>query len=730
MSTVTTEAIVTTSFKAEIGTMSPELFGSISVNNFGYHYYEDHIDMLGLTNVRFPGGTVSETGYVDDGRIRMGGGEISLDTLEGDRSNFAFDLTHPELISPLALQYDEYTFLARDDVGTFSQALALAVDNGVSLGLIIPVQRYFNDVDFSDSEVRERAIAAAVSDITTFLERLKNGEYNDGEYPEPIIFEIGNEAYENPIEYAVIAKAMIDEIAVQLVDSGIDYEIAVQIGRGSYEFNNLLDDGYFDPFFDGSQDMIPGLDDLDFVPGPGMSYPDRQIAIDELMTNVLGDSMIHIDAIRHHLLGFSSDDISNPDSPILERDAIVDYWMAEFEELGVAPEDVAYYVSAWSTNSSNGNSLPYELSAAANTLELFAYFMEAGVDQAAVWGVVGSFRFKDNMLTTVITDRLSDFVSPQGAILQLMTSNIIDSNYLGSGGSEAEGYVSYTYESDTAYTIFFVVGVLGGEEFEVEVDLGIFGDLDTVTVTNLDIVDGAFNGASELTINDQPVVDGMLDLTFDQDFEIVMITLEKEESTEYGLTEFIEQFIGGEAIRGVDSETIVGNDASETIIGGAGADIVMGQAGDDILDGGAGRGGVFSSGTTEAAFDQVGGNNGDFIFGGEGNDIIRGNSGNDLLSGDQGDDHLWGGGGFDTFVFTEGQDEIHDFKSGVDTILLDASLLDGIPIHVWLEDNSTVSDGATIIDFGGGNELTVHGVIELSKLMGDVEIHHSDALLL
>ena len=158
MTDATTHAIITNANMTAVGDLSSDFFGAIGVNSYGWDHFEDHVENLGLTDIRWPGGTVSESGYVVDGRIRLNAGDISLETLSGDRSNFVFDLTHPELISELALEYDELNHLGRDDVGTFSQALNLAVKNEASFSLIIPVQRYFEGVDFSDGIAREAGV--------------------------------------------------------------------------------------------------------------------------------------------------------------------------------------------------------------------------------------------------------------------------------------------------------------------------------------------------------------------------------------------------------------------------------------------------------------------------------------------------------------------------------------------------------------------------------------------
>jgi len=728
MTNATTGPIITNANMEVVANLGEGFFGAIAVNNYGWNYFEDQVENLGLTDIRWPGGAVSESGYVVDGRIRIGAGDVSLVALNGDRSNFAFDLTHPELISELALEYDDLNFLKRDDVGTFSQALNLAVENESSFALIVPVQRYFEGADFSDSAAREQGLAAAVSDMQVFLERLKNGEYNDGIYPDTISFDIGNEAYANPIEYALIAKAMMDEIDAVLSDTGINYEIAFQMGRGSYEFNNLLGNGYFDPFFDNPEDMVPGLEELGFVPRPDMPFLNRQVAIDEMMMAILGDSIEHIDAIRHHYLKVDANELEDSEMPILQRDLIVDRWMQEFEERGMDANEIDYYVSAWSTDSNNGSSLPYDPAAAFNTLDLLSHFLSIGVDRAALWGVVGSFRYYEDMPSSVVSDRLSDYLSPKAALLKLMTENAMGGDFIGEGGGADDGYWSYTFETDSAFTIFFSVDQLDGNEFNLDVDLGLFDDLSSVSVVNLDMLDGAVNGASNVTLSNVAVENGSIVLNFDQDFEIAMVTLEKDESVNFGIANLIEDFFGSDVSLADDISMLFGGSTAETLVGGLGSDVIVGEEGDDKIDGGAGRAGFSSGGDRVDDFDAVGGRNGDFLFGGEGNDEIFGNSGNDFLFGGEGNDELWGGGGFDTFVFKEGNDQIHDFTDGVDTLLLDETLLAGGELGDLVRQDAMNQGDSTTFDFGDGNTLTLYGSSDLGAILQSVEISEFDDL--
>lgn len=717
-----TNSLIGTTMPTSLGQISENMFGAIGVNSFGWNYFQEHTSEFNLSNIRWPGGTISETGWVKNGLIRVSGGEISLRTLAGDRSNFAFDLTHPELISDLALAYDDANFQHRDDIGTFSQALALAVERGVDLELIIPTKRYYTNEDLSVEDVRNEAIAAAVDDISVFLDRLVDGQYNNGQYPEKIIFDIGNEQYSNPIAAAIIGKAVIDTIADRLEGTDIDFDISFQMGRGEFEYDNLFRAGYFNPFFDGGA-PVPGLEDVKFSPGQNVPNLQQNTFIERLMTSVLGDSLAHVGSLRHHVLGLSAPDLEGENAPLWRRAEIVEFWYDAYRNLGIDPTDIEYNISAFSTDTSNGNSLPYELPGATNLLEFYDYAMQMGVDRASIWGVVGAFRYKDDISTTTVTDRLSNYDTPQATMLRLMSQNVVDSDYIGASGGRDDGYRTFTYVNQSEYTVLIYVEDVNNGEYRLDVDLGLLGDVGSVLATHVDIRNGGTHGAADVTSLEVELVDGVVQLTFDQDFEIVMLTVDKSDSIVYQVAQQIEAISGTSVSRGDSSLSVFGDETSEQIAGGIGSDFLFGMQGNDTLTGGAGRGGFLTGNVNSTNFDAIGGNQGDFIFGGEGDDNLYGMAGNDLLSGGEGDDQLWGGGGFDTFVFNSGKDVIRDFDSSVDSILIHTQLFgEEQTLDDWLGEHSSSSSDGLTIDFGMGNELTINNVTDVAEILRSIQL--------
>ncbi|MFT7595929.1 MAG: Ca2+-binding RTX toxin-like protein [Paracoccaceae bacterium] len=112
-----------------------------------------------------------------------------------------------------------------------------------------------------------------------------------------------------------------------------------------------------------------------------------------------------------------------------------------------------------------------------------------------------------------------------------------------------------------------------------------------------------------------------------------------------------------------------GDDAFDA---GAGDDLVHGGGGGDTIWGGTGRDKVFGGRGYDVSFGQDGR---DKLFGGGQRDDLQGGRGNDKLVGGGGDDDLTGGWGADRFVFLSTnllheQDTIHDFKVGLDKIVI------------------------------------------------------------
>ncbi len=119
-----------------------------------------------------------------------------------------------------------------------------------------------------------------------------------------------------------------------------------------------------------------------------------------------------------------------------------------------------------------------------------------------------------------------------------------------------------------------------------------------------------------------------------------------------------------------------------------GNDEVYGQAGDDILAGNQGRdslNGEEGNDTLKGGrgHDTLNGGTGaDVLAGHRGRDVLDGGDGDDILGGGRGEDLLSGGNGKDTFTFKgkSGRDQILDFVSGEDKILIEGVQFESLDI--------------------------------------------------
>lgn len=220
--------------------------------------------------------------------------------------------------------------------------------------------------------------------------------------------------------------------------------------------------------------------------------------------------------------------------------------------------------------------------------------------------------------------------------------------------------------------------------------------------------------------------------------------------------------LGGEADDfldgGAGADTMGGGEGRDRMFGNAGWDRMWGEAGDDTVNGGAGNDILGGAEGEDALFggadhdlmyggdqnDTLAGDTGaDTLYGGNGNDALYAGGGNDQLWGGAGKDDLWagvgadtlnggggndsmaGGGGADTFVFANnsGADLIRDFADDVDTLNLNDNLWSGtLTVSQVLSTYGSIVGGKAVLNFGGGDVLTLNGISNLNDLVDDITI--------
>jgi len=139
---------------------------------------------------------------------------------------------------------------------------------------------------------------------------------------------------------------------------------------------------------------------------------------------------------------------------------------------------------------------------------------------------------------------------------------------------------------------------------------------------------------------------------------------------------------------------------------------------DVFLPGGMlGAGGAPANNIVSGFENVIGTAYGDTLIGDGADNTIEGRDGADIIDGGGGNDFLIGGAGADTFVFgpAGGQDTVDDFDLGEDLLDLFGFGFDDVGD---VQAIATQSGADTVIDFGGGDQLTLSGV-DMNALSND-----------
>lgn len=213
-----------------------------------------------------------------------------------------------------------------------------------------------------------------------------------------------------------------------------------------------------------------------------------------------------------------------------------------------------------------------------------------------------------------------------------------------------------------------------------------------------------------------------------------------------------------QGMRNVDF--LYGRRGEDTLMGGIGDDVLFGGVDGDLLDGGPGRDRAqfseslsavrvdlmdVTTNTGEAAGDTfidiedlagspygddlLGDAEDNRLFGREGTDKLYGRAGDDYLNGGAHADRLDGGAGNDvlrggthndTFVFNGSSDIVEDFTlSHADRIAIERAFIPevvGLTANEIVTTFAAVANGATVIDFGDGDSLTLLNFTDLNGL--------------
>lgn len=636
--------------------------------------FNDVIDRIGMTSIRYPGGTITEE-YFDianpDARVQNN----ILDVLSGANN------------------------VRTQQVTTLSEYVAFATAKGGDPVIVLPTYRYF---DPATGTVRPEAEA----EFRAFIRELMSDQYGQ---IDKVIIELGNEWYQNRFEWSIEEFGQLQKLIAGWIDDeaqsmGLrdDLTLLVQAGRSEADNGSLSAHfaGSGAPQVDGVLTHIYATNSAGNPMAVGGAVGKRLKEIHDAWAPAIGaDFQLAVTEWNVGENGESTNIINGTmrSAPLLRV----------YTEMLQGGVDMAMIWSAHtngpaglSTSGGGGSSLSptgyfYNmLSQSTNGLQLVdpAGQFKLNDQHGNALGYTYSFAGQGRSVTYFASGTDAS-ISLQASMAGLYNkgayvyARILD---------VAPGHVAQDYWSGAAVT------------YETNIALGGLQKLFKATLNpyqmvELHIVEGQ---GVRLSGDDRHYISDRLTGTHFDDV--------------------IDGHGGNDRLRGRDgNDRIDGGSGRDILLGERGYDILNGGDGDDFLYGGRGDDMLFGGNGDDllrgnlnndelhggAGVDLLyGGGGNDRLFGGDDRDYLLGENGNDILDGGRGNDNLRGGAGADVFVFRNadyGYDRVMDYEMGKDRIdLTDFAFasLDQV--------RSLASDTAygLKINFGGGNVLMIENI--------------------
>lgn len=681
---------------AEDAVVNPGLFGGIMIdgNAISMPHFALAYEQMALRTISWPGGTISETGYFIPGtpnpRPLLSEGGIPEGGIR------AFDLDYPELMHP--------DLLAGGGRAGLTDIMAYAVETGSTLSIKIPTNGYFEGAPADPAD-----IVHAYTEMKELLLRLyaPTGDLY-GKAPPGLIFELGNERYDNPeLSYGPIAVAFClaaREIRAEFPEA--DFRLALQAMQTPA----------------GSLELIEAFEDPIQV----------QLGADGTIPS---DLLNEIDIIRHHDLGHDVGQAAlMEDIKGQEIDAIRPFYDAITRAGGDAGL-IKLFCSAFSAAAPDfpksfftgnpldtGNDIPLSLPSTAALAALITSLVQEGVDYGAIWGIN-----TDAFTTTALTHGSSrPIFTPLGEAYRMMSEAIqgcklIEDAALDFTRKDTDVF-RYAFVDDSKAVVIVAADDLPTNSEAVTIRLEGFGAIGNVWLESLTASNGSY-GNPILRKEALTVVDGSVTFTLSSDFEFTRLIIARATPGNGQLLlwggEGAETLLGGTAGDRIEAndgaDRLIGRGGNDTLSAGAGNDLVRPGGGRDSVSGGEGfdtldlsaaktrqvldlsetiQTGLHLKGEWIAEFEAaLGGHRNDLLKGNADGNFLGGNGGNDRLLGGSGDDTLKGGGKDDTlsggfgadlmvggkgadhfrFAINPDTDVIQDFNARIDQLEFSAS---------------------------------------------------------
>lgn len=345
--------------------------------------YADAIEDLGISGLRYPGGSITE---------------------------YYFDINDPD--KELAIHSE--TGEAKSIIG-LSEFLSYASENDQQVTIVIPTRHYISD-DVDENGNRLASVDEA--GLRQFIQDTASGVYGDADIR---AFEIGNEYWHsgdmNSIEYGRVAADMIDIIDDELSSiegddtSGNQIDILVQMGM-SFGTGNLTSEANTeDPeltveYFENTYGYEFSDDVYWSSGGVNFNHITNVMIIDELQNDGVFE---FVDGIAAHVYSFDSDY-----SQTFELEQIKETWLTHDDELDI-------HATEWNlkgvTDQLDGDQ-DYGLNQAHEMIQLVETFVSYGVDVANVWPLI---QRTDNALSHGFSH---DDPNVPGMIFKMMSENL------------------------------------------------------------------------------------------------------------------------------------------------------------------------------------------------------------------------------------------------------------------------------------------------------------------
>lgn len=716
--------------------------------------FDEATDWIGVSNFRYPGGTIAEKYFdITDARHFETG---ATDAIEAVNFTDSGDVT-------------QFTRL-----GTF---LDYAASEGGKVTVVVPTVRFFETIASGDPG----AIASLEGEVKAFVRNAmehRSGGVISG-------FEIGN-------EFA----SWIDGHNGSLMGSSADFaallrNMTVWINEELDSLNlmetpDIIAQAAFVKYgYKGNNPLLNNLfnEDLD------QDYPGVES---------VADFFEAVDAVTAHYYPFRPWlDRADGTQSIADDADLIDDWQARFDDYalshGLTLRELGSYATEWNIrNAAFKDGEVAGAKAGIASVALFHRLVAEGVDEMQVWPVLQGTQSR--LIDAQNDDVEMEFTGAAFTLLRdLATGLAVDEggNAADSDGDGKEDVFFYNFAMDGRVCTF----ISAKYETSITLDYAGFGlDADRTSVHvarlgssaenaldpdgtprfEMDATRTLFDTATEISVDLQPWE--MVVIYFDEGLSAVEgveswpATFDFASAADYvdrippGLP--IVQTETGNVMRGDDGnstfqvfpgfvfdgaggmDVIAGTSAADAALGGAGNDrlsmadgddFASGEAGNDVLFGGAGDD-YLMGGSGDDVVD--GGSHEDWLSGGGGNDVLRGGNGFDLLSGDagadrllggahadnlhggSGDDALYGGQGFDRLFGGAGDDALAGgtegdalfAESGDDTLAGDAGddrLFAGAGNDLLRgglgNDNLVGNAGFDTLDGGAGNDRLVGG---------------------